>query len=308
MAARTNAPVIGELNNAGSNSGGNSGSHHFDVTVGYGFLHSTTEFIGTFEEKEEAQHHHQPRVTAHLTDLFISYQLNQRWSLTANLPFSVARREQHDHPTFDAGGIGDVSIGAKAWLFRGPTESGGNISLGASLKMPTGDKNNEPSVASGDGGWGFILESAGYQRTFFQTTLYFSGTYLFNPKRTNGVEVEVEGGEASPVSVTDRYLYRAGFAHAVPKIRGLVATIGGRIEGVPVHDAFGKSDGFRRPGYLISVDPGLSYSYGRNTFSLNVPVSMERNFERSVLDIANHTHGDGGFPDYTLGVSYTRHF
>ncbi|HWZ42660.1 MAG TPA: hypothetical protein VNW97_04255 [Candidatus Saccharimonadales bacterium] len=303
MAARTNAPVIGDLNNVGTGSGGHSSVHHFDVTVGYSFLHSITPFNGTFEEKQGAKLHLQPIVTAHLPSIYISYQLNQRWSLTTSLPFSATRREQQGHRTLDGAGIGDVSIGARAWLFRGPTESGGNISMGASLKLPTGNKNADPSVAPGDGGWGVVLESTGYQRTFFRTTLYYSGTYLFSPSNTNGVTVN-----SNPVSVTDVYLYRAGFSHAVPKVRHLVASLGGRIEGVPVHDAFGRSDGFRRPGYLISVDPGLLYSHGRNTFSMNVPVAMERNYTRSVLDIANNTHGDGAFPDYILAFSYTRHF
>lgn len=309
MAARTNAPVIGDLDNIGAGSGGHSGAHHFDVTIGYRFLHSITPFNGEFEEKQAAKLHLQPRVTAHLPSIFVSYQLTNRWSLTAGLPFSIARREQQEHPTLDAAGIGDITLGTRAWLFRGPTESGGNVSLGASLKFPTGSKNADPSVAPGDGGWGFILESTGYKRAFFQTTLYFSGTYLFNPRGTNGFAVEGEhGGEAHPVAVTDQYLYRAGFSHVVPKIRGLIASLGGRMEGVPVHDAFGSSLGFRRPGYLVSIDPGLLYSYGRNTFALNVPVAMERNYTRSTLDIATGTHGDGAFPDYTISLSYTRHF
>lgn len=215
----------------------------------------------------------------------------------------MARREKSGRATLDAAGIGDATFGAKAWIFRGPTESGGNVSFGVSLKVPTGASNTDPSIAPSDGGWGIALESTGYQRTLFQSLLYFSGTYLFNPVNTNGAIVK-----SNQVSVVDQYLCRAGISRPVPKIRTLIATIGGRVEGVPVRDAFSKSDGFRRPGYVISVDPGLVYSYGHNTFSLNVPVAAERNFRRGVLDIANHTHGDGAFADYVLTVSYTRHF
>ena len=310
MAARANAPVIGALSSNVNSSDNHSSNHHLDVTVGYRFLHATTEFIGTFEEKRVNQLGVQPRITAHVTDVSVAYELNRRWSLTASIPFVVTRREQEEHPTSSATGIGDATIGARAWLFRGPTESGGNVSLGLSLKMPTGDKHTDPSVAAGDGAWGVALEATGYRRTVFHSSLYFSATYLFNPANTNGVFVNTgeESVELHEVSVTDQYLYRAGISHAVPKIRGLVATMGGRIQGVPVRDAFGRSDGFRRPGYVISMDPALLYSRGRNTFSLNVPIAAERNFERNVLDIAEHGHGDGSFADYTLAVSYTRHF
>ena len=38
-------------------------------------------------------------------------------------------------------------------------------------------------------------------------------------------------------------LARAGVSHAVPKVPGLVATFGGRMEGVPVRDLLGSSNG-----------------------------------------------------------------
>ena len=311
MAAHTAAPVIGALEAVSPSEKhllDNSTTHHFDVTVGYIFSHATTPFNGTFEEKQGARLHLQPRTTTHLTDIAVSYKLNQRWSLTANIPVYLGiRREQEGRLTFQDSGLGNLLIGAQAWLSRGPTESGGNISLGLSLKIPSGDKNNDPGIATGDGGWGFALESTGYKQTFFNSSLYYSGLYIFNPGDTNGVNLGAQTHNA-PVSITDQYLYRAGVSRSVPKLRGLAASIGGRIEGIPVHNAFGGSDGFRRPGYMISVDPGLSYSRGHNSFNLNVPVAVERNFTRSTLDVVQHTHGDGAFPDFLLSISYTRHF
>jgi len=110
------------------------------------------------------------------------------------------------------------------------------------------------------------------------------------------------------MSVADQNLFRGGISRPILGIRGLVASIGGRIEGVPVRDAFGRSDGFRRPGYAISVDPGLMYMHGRNIFSFNIPVALERNRRRSTSDIMNNTHGDAAFADYALLFSYTRRF
>jgi hypothetical protein len=110
------------------------------------------------------------------------------------------------------------------------------------------------------------------------------------------------------MSVTDQYLFRGGISHAVPGVRGLAVTLGGRIEGVPVRDAFGKSFGFRRPGYAISGDPGFLYARGSYVFSCNVPWAIERNRRRSVPDIANHTHGDAAFADYALILGVSRRF
>jgi hypothetical protein len=77
---------------------------------------------------------------------------------------------------------------------------------------------------------------------------------------------------------------------------------------VPVRDAFGSSDGFRRPGYAISVDPGLVYARGRYLFAVNVPFAVERNRRRSVTDLRNGSHGDAAFADYVLTLSVTRRF
>src|SRR2546428_2548519 len=36
--------------------------------------------------------------------------------------------------------------------------------------------------------------------------------------------------------------------------RGVSLSLGGRIDGIPYHDLIGKSDGFRRPGYVALAD------------------------------------------------------
>jgi hypothetical protein len=110
------------------------------------------------------------------------------------------------------------------------------------------------------------------------------------------------------MSVADQYLYRGGVSHAFPGIRGLTVTIGGRIEGVPVRDAIGKSDGFRRPGYAISLDPGFMYARSSYIFSCNVPWAIERNRRQSVTDYQNRFHGDAAFADYALILGLTKRF
>jgi hypothetical protein len=90
--------------------------------------------------------------------------------------------------------------------------------------------------------------------------------------------------------------------------RGWSAGLGGRLEGIPVHDLFGSSDGFRRPGYILSVEPSVNWTRGSHSVSLSVPVAVERNRQASVPDLRNGTHGDAAFPDFIVLAGYSRRF
>ena len=112
------------------------------------------------------------------------------------------------------------------------------------------------------------------------------------------------------MSVPDQYALRAGLFYGIKKIHGLGFSLGGRLEGVPVRDLVGESGGFRRPGYVISVEPGVSYMLGNVTATLNVPVALVRNRTRSLTDIADSTpdnirHGDAAFADYLINFGVT---
>jgi hypothetical protein len=326
VAARQTAPVIGALCNSNNSSANvHAGPHHLSVTVGYRYQPSARHFVGTVEQKQREIAHNQIENDYHLFDVSLEYQLTKRWSVTGSLPIVKARRNQLYSPRgiYHVNGIGDATVGARAWVFRPPTESGGNVGLGMSLKMPTGkcdatDKavlagqtiqaTADQSIQAGDCGWGFVMDTQMYKPFWKKTMLYLSGSYLFNPENTNGVKTFRTRPSEQVMSITDQYLFRGGVSHAVPKIRGLVASIGGRMEGVPVRDAFGSSDGFRRPGYAISVDPGFMYARGRYSFAMNIPFAVERNRRRSVSDIKDGRHGDAAFADYTIITSLTTRF
>jgi hypothetical protein len=112
------------------------------------------------------------------------------------------------------------------------------------------------------------------------------------------------------MSDTDQYLYRLGVSQSVPKLRGGVAlSLGVRGEGVPAHDVFGASDGFRRPGFILSVDPGLMFHYKRDTVSINGPWALYRDRPPSVPELQNNIYnGDAFFADYTIVANLTHHF
>ncbi len=113
------------------------------------------------------------------------------------------------------------------------------------------------------------------------------------------------------MSVTDQYLYRAGVSQSIPArhLRGVALSLGIRGEGVPVRDLLGDSNGFRRPGFIFSLDPGLMIDIKRTTLSVNGPWALYRDRPPSVPEIQYHiTNGDAFFADYTVIASLSHHF
>jgi hypothetical protein len=298
----------------------------WSVSVGYRFQPSSRHFIGTVEQKQREALGNQIQNTYHLLDFSIERQISKRFAATASVPLVFAYRNQLYNPRaeYRVRGVGDVTVGARTWLFRPPTESGGNVAVGLSLKLPTGQYNAtgaatdaqgrpivataDQSIQAGDGGTGFAIDLQAHRPFVLRTLLYFTSSYLFNPRDTNGVATFRTRRGEEVMSVSDQYLVRGGVARAVPQIPGLVVTFGGRWEGVPVRDLIGKSNGFRRPGYAISADPGFLYARGAYVFSCNVPWAIERNRRRSVTDIANGFHGDAAFADFALTIGVSRRF
>jgi hypothetical protein len=296
------------------------------VSVGYRFQPSSRHFVGTVEQKQREAAGNQIQNTYHLLDISVDRQLTRRWSVNASLPLLFVNRNQLYAPRgeYKVYGQGDATVGAGYWLFRSPTESGGNVQIGASLKLPTGIYNSmqtaidasgreilataDQSIQAGDGRLGFALSMQAFRPVGLGFMAYANGIYLFTPADTNGVSTFRRGRGEEIMSVADQYLFRGGVARAVPHVRGLTVTFGGRIEGVPVRDALGKSNGFRRPGYAISGDPGFLYGRGDYIFSCSVPWAIERNRRRSVPDIANGRHGDAAFADFALVVGVSRRF
>ncbi|HWE85365.1 MAG TPA: hypothetical protein VG267_10505 [Terracidiphilus sp.] len=333
VAAHSPQPVISGLDPGSESSArhyaGSNILHGLTITTSFRTYNSFRHYIGTvYQVQRQTQH---SAVLNHV-DLFetdLNYQFTPRLSFVAMLPGMEATRHGESSPlnVYRSGGFGDFTAGVQTWLFRPPTESHGNVSLTAQLKFPTGINDAkgtktlsngktmvEPfdeSVQPGDGTWGFSLGTEAFHPVILQTTAYFTGYWLFSPQDTTGVLTFRPAPGEGVVSATDQYLWRGGFSRPVTGVkllRGLALSMGGRMEGVPVRDAFGKSNGFRRPGYVISIEPGLMYARGPYMFSASGPWAMERNRKTSVTDLENYTHGDAAFADYTVIAGLSRSF
>ena len=296
--------------------------NNLTVDIGYRVFNSNKYFQGSTEiARPTAVENHQ-----NIFDVGVEYRLSPRWSLIGDVPVFNGSRDQIYPPTgiFRVSGVGDITAGVQEWIFRPPTENGGNISWNAQLKIPSGKDNvtgaatlkgqtvqatADPSLQPGDGTWGFSVGTQAYKMLWHSASLYAQGNYLFSPADTNGVNSFRSQPGQGIDSATDQYLYRGGISQRVPKIRRLAFTAGVRGEGVPGRDLLGKSDGFRRPGYIFSFDPGLMFNYKRDTLTVNGPWAIYRDRPPSVPEIQyNITNGDAFFGDYTVIANWSHHF
>jgi len=332
VAAHSPQPVIAGLDPTSQQSSRSLTSggllHGLTVTTSFRTYSSFRHYIGTVYQVQRAIKQNAVLNHVDLYDLDLSYRLTPRLSVTAAIPaLTATRRQQGNVNVYRSGGIGDVSIGVESWVWRPPTESHGNVAFAAALKLPTGINDAkgtkilsngtlqvqpfDESIQPGDGTWGFSLSTQAYRELLWHTSGYFTGSWMFSPADTTGVKTFRSAPGEDVNSAADEYLWRGGFSRPVTGVRfarGLALSIGGRMEGVPVRDAFGKSDGFRRPGYVISIEPGLMYVRGHYMFNASGPWAMERNRKTSVTDYRNHTHGDAAFSDYTVMASLSRWF
>jgi hypothetical protein len=324
VAAHANQRVMGQLITFDTAAASGLFSiHNLTVAIGYRVFNSNKYFIGDEEiPRANATRNHQ-----NIFNVGLEYRLSPRWSLIADVPVYDGTRNQLYPPSgvFQVSGVGDMTIGAQSWIIRPPSESGGNIAVNVSLKIPSGidgatgsalykgkivKATADQSMQPGDGGWGFVLGSQAYKPLGHRgSSIYAQGLYLFNPSNTNDIATFRSQPGQSVFSVTDQYLYRTGVSQTVPKLRGLMLSLGVRGEGVPVRDLIGGSEGFRRPGTIISLDPGVMYDFHRTIVSVNGPWALYRNRPPSVPELENNTkNGDAFFADYTVIATISRHF
>jgi len=305
----------------------------WNLSTNYRYFKSFRHFRGTHEEPERIANNTEVINWSHGMDFNISYAFTERIYGIVSLPLAYNERSslyEHGrterHMTY-SGGLADMRVGAGYWLFGAEKSSKGNSALGIGLKLPTGDYNAkgtfynvgpggspetrpvDQSIQLGDGGWGLILDTQGYWFLPKNFIFYYDGFYMSNPRNTNGTLTNRARQSEAVMSVPDQWAFRSGFFKTIPKVHGLGFSLGGRMEGIPVRDILGESDGFRRPGYIMSVEPGASYMIGNFTTTLNVPIALVRNRTRSLTDIAdstsdNYRHGDAAFADYLVNLGF----
>ena len=187
----------------------------------------------------------------HAYDFALRYQANHRLGFTSSiplidaswaLPYPLAPAPGDRVPQRGVG-LGDLTVAGRYWLLDPLKHARGNVEVGLGIKMPTGsaddtafyptltgawsDKAIDQSAQPGDGGVGMLFDAQGYWR-FGKSMIYTNGSYLSNPKNTNGTPSILVGllGPAANTpananklvnSVADQYLLRIGGATNIPR-------------------------------------------------------------------------------------------
>ena len=309
----------------------------FNVQAGYRHFRSFRHFRGSEEETNRVREGTEVINRSSFLDLGLSYGITDRWYANALLPVVFHHRssmyEHGGNPPAGLGdrhstasrGLADVRLGVGYWLFE-PGKHPFNYAVGLGVKLPTGsfdytdtfynqgeDRSEtleavvDQSIQPGDGGTGLTLEVQGYHALGHSLGIATNLYYLVNPRETNGV---LTRNGRSEFSVPDQFAARLGAYYGT--MSGLSFYLGGRLEGVPSNDLTGGSAGYRRPGYAVSVEPGIGYTHGGFSFFASAPIALYRNRIQSFEDKLRtqqtgvYTQGDAAFADYLLsvGVSY----
>ena len=316
--------------------------HNMDTAASWQFsvnnryYKSFRHYVGTVYQKQRQVLGNEVINNAYTMDMAIYRIINPRWSIMLDLPISANARSQtytqssvlHRFSTH-AFGAGDIRVAVYRWLLDPVKMPKGNLQVGLGLKFATGDDNVQDyfktsdstrtfgpvdqSIQLGDGGTGITLELNGYYNFSHRIGVYGNFFYLSNPRDQNGIS-NAHGGTPSAssiangssiMSVPDQYLVRAGVSMTFNRLN---VSAGLRDDCLPVHDLIGASDGFRRPGYIISAEPGVTYVFNRISLYSYVPIAFVRDRTQSVPDkittalTGKYTQGDAAFANCVVNI------
>jgi hypothetical protein len=290
----------------------------WQAQVSYQYADTNDFFVGDQRNDAAGPDGKAPRRKVNIWALDIVHAFSNRFSLDLTLPFlSGSGGFQFEGVVYDyhAGGLGDLALSGEYWLNdpTRPSRFNGSVSVG--LKAPTGSDTVQgvgPSGQApideafqlGNGGWEMLLRIQGYAPIGGPFAVYGSGYYGLSLTGHTNVN---QGGALR--GVPDTYSARLGAGYLLPFLEGLVFTAGGRINGVTVKDLIGGGDLYwRRPGYEVYFEPGLSLTLGRNTASVSIPIRIYQNKLNSVYDNSIGAVRGSDFAPFLVVASYGRRF
>jgi hypothetical protein len=304
------------------------------------YYRSFRHFVGKQEQYQRIALHNNVINHVFTQDNSFFRVFNDRWSLGVDVPFADNARSQLNRNTgtrfsTHSFGVGDINATGYYWLFNPAKAAKGNIQVGLGIKFPTGADGYQDYFASGaggartlgpvdqsiqlgDGGTGIIANINAYYNFTSEFGFYGNFFYLANPRDVNGVPTSPNTPSATQIAITsdvmsvpDQYLVRFG---ADLMIKKFDFSLGVRDDCLQVHDLIGGSDGFRRPGYVLSAEPGITYGFKNIALYAYVPIAIMRDRTQSVPDIRQtqmtgvYAHGDAAFADYVVNMGITVSF
>ncbi len=317
-------------------------SSKWNLNINYRYFKSYKHFNGTDEQKYRVAEGSEVINYTSAMDFSLIRILRKEWMIGINIPLvNYERTSKYEHLgntspyrfATSARGLGDIRLSAYRWLIAPSVNKKGNLMAGLGIKLPTGNFKAQDefqyqlnarrvgyvdqSIQPGDGGVGVTVELNGFRQINLNWSAYANAFYLLNPRDHNGVST-ARGGTPSAtaikytsnvMSVADQYMLRSGFNYSN---QAWAYSLGLRFECIPTYDLIGKSTGFRRPGNILSAEPGITFMYKKYNFFLYTPIALRRERPQSYADIlrTNDTgifaRGDAAFADYSInfGMSF----
>jgi hypothetical protein len=299
--------------------------HRWQLHATYRHLGAGQWYVGTKVQESAAPFGKPLSLNTNSVDLSLDYNVTDRLGLRLTLPFSYGTHSRFyadgNRHTVSAAGLGDISLVASRWLFEFAKHSRGNLALGVGVKMPTGNNSAaddffladssivqrpvDQSIQLGDGGWGIILQAQGHWNFSKKFSGYAQAWYLLTPREHTSVPSPLAG---VTLSVPDVYAFRLGSSYIISQSRGISASFGPRLDGLPLRDRIGGNAGFRRPGYSLYLEPGVTLAQRGRSFTLSIPLRVHQNFRRSLVDIQLNKGGGGDLARYLILAGYSWRF
>jgi hypothetical protein len=301
-------------------------ARQWQLQASFQYVNTDEFYVGSQRNDAAGPLGQAPHRVVSLLNVDVLYGLTNRFSVDLTIPFltgsgqwlqgtAVSPKLYH----FDQSGLGDVSIQAEYWVLdpTKPSRVKGSMSVG--IKAPTGkykatalqyspqgdvEKPIDEAVQLGNGGWEILFRAQGTAvmagPLFGYASAYYGLSLTEHANVLNGTVLR---------GVPDTYSARLGVAYLLRRLAGLVLSAGGRINGVTVRDVIGGGDLYwRRPGYEVYFEPGVTWTGGKNTMSASVPLRVYQNKLDSLLDKSLNRHVGADFAHYLLLVSYARRF
>lgn len=296
----------------------------WQLTMAYRRLVSEDWFVGTQENSALAPGGTSPVFRIHTVIADVAYAISDRYRMRVSVPFSAGSLSRtwpdKAHHRQTATGIGDVSVMGEAWALKPRLNERGNVALAVGLKIPTGSHTiasqyytatgaaefpADQTIQPGDGGWALLLQTRAFRQVTERTFGYGFASYMVSPKAKS--DVEWVPGSKQYWAVPDVYSARVGGAFSVLPDEGLTMSLGGRIDGIPIHDLLGGGDAetIKRTAYVVFADPGLTLARGRRMLTLSVPYRVAVNRQKSLFEQRTNGLNAGGFAKYLVFASYT---
>ncbi|RFZ86029.1 hypothetical protein DYU05_02230 [Mucilaginibacter terrenus] len=304
------------------------------------YYRSYKHFVGREEQKQRIELGTNVINHTYAQDLTLTRVFNNRWSVSLDVPvISNSRSSLYEHGgkerrTTHSFGVGDITIKAFAWLLDPHKSTKANIQVGLGLKLPTGSYTYtdyfyntgangartlgpvDQSIQLGDGGTGITADVNAFYNFSHNFGLYGTFYYLMSPREENGVSsargsapsAKAVANGSDIMSVPDQLSARIGANYMAGKWN---FSAGARYECLTAKDLVGGSNGFRRPGFIISAEPGITYRLHKFSVYTFVPVALVRNRTQSVPDKITtqltgiYTQGDAAFADYAVNIGFS---